>query len=95
VVGLFLPYQLGSLLIGGAFVGAAARLLHPGRERMGAAATVLVGIVATIIAASILRGLFVVLFPFLPFGLDLALALVIAYGIVWAWAQIAPARAGQ
>ncbi|HYX85113.1 MAG TPA: hypothetical protein VE777_09100 [Gaiellales bacterium] len=89
--GLFVPYQLGSLLIGGAFVGAAARLLHPGRERVGVAATVLVGIVATVVAASVLRGAFLVLLPFVPFGLDFALGVVIAYAIVWTWAQIAPA----
>jgi uncharacterized membrane protein YeaQ/YmgE (transglycosylase-associated protein family) len=90
---LFLPYQLTSLLIAGALVGVTARLLHPGRERLGAAATVLLGLVATIVAGGLLRGMFLVLFP-APFGVVLLLAVVIAYSMVWLWARIAPAEQG-
>jgi uncharacterized membrane protein YeaQ/YmgE (transglycosylase-associated protein family) len=84
-----LPYQLTSLLVAGALVGAAARLLHPGRERMGVAATILLGLVSTLLAGSILRGMFLLVLTFVPFGLQLALAIVIAYGMVWAWARLA------
>ena len=88
-----LPYQLTSLLIAGAFVGVTARLLHPGRERLGVAATVLLGLVSTLFAGGLLRGMFLVMFP-APFGIVLLLAVAIAYGMVWVWARLAPAEPG-
>jgi uncharacterized membrane protein YeaQ/YmgE (transglycosylase-associated protein family) len=86
-----LPYQLTSLLIAGVLVGVTARLLHPGRERLGVAATVLLGLVSTLAAGGLLRGMFLVVFP-APFGIVLLLAVAIAYGMVWVWARLAPAE---
>jgi uncharacterized membrane protein YeaQ/YmgE (transglycosylase-associated protein family) len=88
-----LPYQLTSLLIAGALVGVTARVLHPGRERLGVAATLLLGLVSTLFAGGLLRGMFLVIFP-TPFGIVLLLAVVIAYAMVWLWARIAPAEQG-
>lgn len=88
-----LPYQLTSLLIGGALVGVTARLLHPGHERLGVAATMLLGLVSTLAAGGLLRGMFLVFLP-APFGVVLLLAVVIAYGMVWLWARIVPAEPG-
>jgi uncharacterized membrane protein YeaQ/YmgE (transglycosylase-associated protein family) len=85
-----LPYQLTTLLIAGALVGVTARLLHPGRERLGVAATLLLGLISTLAAGGLLRGMFILLLP-APFGVVLLLAVVIAYGMVWLWARIAPA----
>ncbi|HSD01661.1 MAG TPA: hypothetical protein VLB81_04790 [Gaiellales bacterium] len=87
---ILLPYQLTSLLIAGALVGVTARLLHPGRERLGVAATLLLGLVSTLAAGGLLRGMFLVLVP-APFGIVLLFAVSIAYGMVWLWAWIAPA----
>ena len=87
---ILLPYQLTSLLIAGALVGVTARLLHPGRERLGVAATLLLGLVSTLAAGGLLRGMFLVLVP-APFGIVLLFAVAIAYGMVWLWAWIAPA----
>lgn len=86
-----LPYQLTSLLIAGVLVGVTARLLHPGRERLGVAATVLLGLVSTLAAGGLLRGMFLAVFP-APFGIVLLLAVAIAYGMVWVWARLAPAE---
>jgi uncharacterized membrane protein YeaQ/YmgE (transglycosylase-associated protein family) len=88
---ILLPYQLTSLLIAGALVGVTARLLHPGRERLGVAATLLLGLVSTLAAGGLLRGMFLVLVP-APFGIVLLFAVSIAYGMVWLWAWIAPAE---
>jgi len=87
---ILLPYQLTSLLIAGALVGVTARLLHPGRERLGVAATLILGLVSTLAAGGLLRGMFLVLVP-APFGIVLLFAVSIAYGMVWLWAWIAPA----
>jgi uncharacterized membrane protein YeaQ/YmgE (transglycosylase-associated protein family) len=84
-----LPHQLTSLLIAGALVGVTARLLHPGRERLGVAATILLGLVSTLFAGGLLRGMFLVVF-----GIVLLLAVMIAYGMVWLWARVAPAEQG-
>jgi uncharacterized membrane protein YeaQ/YmgE (transglycosylase-associated protein family) len=43
-------------IIAGAVVGALGRLIHPGRDPMGIIATIIIGIIAMIIAAAISSG---------------------------------------
>jgi uncharacterized membrane protein YeaQ/YmgE (transglycosylase-associated protein family) len=43
-------------IIAGAIVGALGRLIHPGRDPMGIIATIIIGIIAMIIAAAISSG---------------------------------------
>jgi uncharacterized membrane protein YeaQ/YmgE (transglycosylase-associated protein family) len=66
-------YIIG-LIVVGLIVGALGRLLHPGRDPMGLGVTILIGIIAMLVAGLIFRG-------FIGFivGVLVAIALVALY----------------
>ena len=63
------------LLVSGLIVGGLGRLLHPGRDDMGLAATLLIGIVAMLVAGLVVR-------PLLGFGGGFITAVIVAIGLV-------------
>ena len=64
-------------IIVGAVVGALGRLVHRGSDPMGWLATILVGVVAMVIAAAISSGI-------LAFIIGIVIAALLVAGISWA-----------
>jgi uncharacterized membrane protein YeaQ/YmgE (transglycosylase-associated protein family) len=70
------------LLVSGLIVGGLGRLLHPGREDMGLGATLLIGIVAMLVAGLVVR-------PLLGFGGGFITAVIVAIGLVALYPRVA------
>jgi uncharacterized membrane protein YeaQ/YmgE (transglycosylase-associated protein family) len=83
---------IGDILIyilAGLIIGALARLIVPGRQRMGVIATILIGVVAAIIGGLLWNAIF-------PDNDGIAWigALIVAVVLVWIYAAIAPRARG-
>jgi uncharacterized membrane protein YeaQ/YmgE (transglycosylase-associated protein family) len=70
------------LLLAGLVVGALGRLLHPGRDEMSIAVTVLIGIAAMLIAGLVVR-------PLIGFGGGFVTAVIVAIVLVAVYARTA------
>jgi uncharacterized membrane protein YeaQ/YmgE (transglycosylase-associated protein family) len=69
-----------SLVVGGLVVGALGRLLHPGRDSMSISMTILLGVVAMLVAGLVVR-------PVLGFGGGFITAVIVAALLVWAYSR--------
>jgi uncharacterized membrane protein YeaQ/YmgE (transglycosylase-associated protein family) len=76
------------LLVAGLAVGALGRLLHPGRDDMSLVATLLIGIVAMLIAGLVVR-------PLLGFGGGFITAVIVAIGLVALYPRLSGPRASH
>jgi len=76
------------LLVAGLAVGGLGRLLHPGRDDMGLGPTLLIGIVAMLIAGLVVR-------PLLGFGGGFITAVIVAVGLVALYPRVAGPRASH
>jgi uncharacterized membrane protein YeaQ/YmgE (transglycosylase-associated protein family) len=71
-----------ALIVGGLFVGALGRLLHPGKDPMSIPITGGLGVVAMLVAGLVVR-------PLLGFGGGFVTAIIVALLLVWAHARYA------
>jgi uncharacterized membrane protein YeaQ/YmgE (transglycosylase-associated protein family) len=83
--GYLMVWFIVALVVGGLFVGALGRLLHPGRDPMSIPMTIGLGVVSMLVAGLVVR-------PLLGFGGGLITAVIVAALLVWAYARYAERR---